>query len=151
MRKITDVISKPSEALRAMVDGLLEQSKREDFVIDMSEWGRYDSEKEVCFGCAATCALQKLSGHNLREGFIEDVRTRAAIYEFDRSSVDVFENAVNYARCGDLYYLISFFKKDVPPGNKFEEWNDKWHLSEYWEEEIPKIEAVIKDMQEAGY
>lgn len=145
MRKITDVISKPSEALRAMVDGLIEQSKRKDFVIDMINWG--SKVNGVCYGCAATCTIQKLAGVNFDSDEIGDTETRAVVLGFDRDELNNFENSIEDVRSGLVLSLFIFF--DMPPKN---EYDNRWYMhDDDWLSQIPVIEATIKEMQEAGY
>lgn len=63
MIKIREKITKPSEMVRAMINGLRRQDEREDFHIKMDKWAGLGSldGKPVCFGCAATCAVQELT------------------------------------------------------------------------------------------
>jgi len=64
MRSIKELAPKPSDAITAMIEGLKEQSQRKDFEVDMLSFGRYFVMTDKCFGCAATCTLQKLYNKN---------------------------------------------------------------------------------------
>lgn len=125
MKKIKDIISKPSQALRAMVDGLYEQSTKDDFVIDMHTYlgtedigfERNGEEKIVCVGCAATCAVMKLTGtkfdpinveYNPNVGALEEYMSK--YYDFSFHDIRQFEQAVNAIRFNcDLSLLFAYF------------------------------------------
>jgi hypothetical protein len=102
MKLIKDIITKPSEALQAMVDGLLEQSKRGDFKIDMDTYGTYD-ENNICCGCAATCTVQKLLNKNLDK---ENIDYESHSEFFGIEDIIEFESVMNEARMGYFSILI---------------------------------------------
>jgi hypothetical protein len=61
MRRIKDIVSKPSQLIIAMCDGLEKQNKRRSFRVRMDTFGA--SRGKVCYGCAATCALSDIFGY----------------------------------------------------------------------------------------
>lgn len=170
--KIRDIVTKPSEALQAMVDGLKEQDEREDFEIDMDVWGMV--RNKMCFGCAATCAIQKIAGKNLNHdipkeymdkstGEIRAVHLHEEILglETTQEATD-FECAINNARKGKLPLLFKFF--DIYPVDymtyaKYKTltciYDDKNNLmsmeTNNWRKFIPFVEKKIMQLQEAGY
>jgi len=151
MRKIRDIISKPSEALRAMVDGLLEQSQREDFLIEMSDWG--SATEKVCFGCAATCTLQKVAGINLMPGTqrygVGNLDWRSDQLGLDENDVNHFENAMNDARMGDLETLFEYFDIDVQGLGLIRDY--EWYLhNDNWRKQLPQVEETIQYLISKG-
>ena len=110
-------ISKPSEAIRAMIEGLKENSDREDFKIDMGSFGKTD-ESNICFGCAATCTLQKLSGVKFTKEniFRADRRTIAINRHLSEGDIILskqlfnFESAIDGLRTGCYIDIIYFFE-----------------------------------------
>ena len=120
MKKITYFVSKPSQIVRAMINGLYKQSKRENFQIDMRTFGAnrrkmlaayhdYSMPKrKTCFGCAATCALQEITGIMLTQDEISYTlyRERAAGLDGTRR----FEQAVDYLRRGNLLGFYEYCK-----------------------------------------
>ena len=143
-RQIKDIISKPSEALQAMVDGLKAQSEREDFVIDMDSYGTHDYK--ICYGCAATCTIQQLTGKKLTSKNIDETSDRAKFLKLDEYDLDDFEFIMNNVRSG--YYiegLLQYF--NITKRVKRPCFSLKSHN---WKEEIPKVKKYIKYLQEKG-
>lgn len=145
MKKITDYISKPSEALKAMVDGLINQSKRKDFKIDMKYFGR--GVKGVCFGCAATCAIQQITGRKFTATNVgdEDFEKREKVMKVDYC---VFEDCINLARKGIMYDLFNFFQL----GSYFiHSYNSRFNLeNDNLESQLPKVEKLIAELKAKG-
>lgn len=136
-------ITKPSEAAQAMVDGLRIQSKRSDFKIDMDDFGSTDGK--ICFGCAATCAIQVL---NKKDFTVEDLRSRAiSRRQAVRAAADKvarFESAINCFRMGVPIGLFNFFDIDYPAFTR----SQNWYLDDdNWEDQLPKVEAYIKKLK----
>jgi hypothetical protein len=61
MRKISDIISKPSEALQEMLNGLNESKTWKNFELDMDTYGEVSRGVTICFGCAATCTVYAIA------------------------------------------------------------------------------------------
>ena len=102
-------IDRPSQALRAMCDGLEEADSRPDFEIDMSTYG--EVRNNICFGCAATCALQELleepfTALEINDRYISGRTLYAARLE---PGWDFFEFAIDEARKARLHTLFEFF------------------------------------------
>lgn len=93
-------------AVEAMINGLLTQDQREDFRIDMNSFGR--TSQQICFGCAATCAVQQLVGINLKA---DTITHRYETLNVDRGDIYEFEHAINALRMGALGVLFDYFKK----------------------------------------
>jgi hypothetical protein len=145
MKKIKDVITKPSEALQAMVDGLLEQSQRSDFKIDMNIFGKYDSYDNICYGCAATCTVQKLLNKNLTK---ENINMNLHSEFYGIEDICKFESVMNDARGGYLERLFEYFDLS----DKFEDDFDNrfWLETDNWQEELPEVNELIKELKEKG-
>lgn len=137
-------ITKPSEAAQAMVDGLRAQSKRSDFRIAMDTFGSTDGK--ICFGCAATCAIQVLNKRNFT---VEDlcnggISRRQAIPAEKSAKIARFESAINLFRIGIPIELFDFFEIDYPAFTR----NQNWHLNDdNWEKQLPKVESYIQKLK----
>ena len=145
MRKITDIISKPSQALQAGVDGLRAQDARPGFCVSMSTYGV--EINGICFGCLATCALQQLAEKNLGPGDILGTWWRAKALGFEQEDVNRFEIVMDLAREGDLRGLFRFFglpPEEVPAC--------EWRLLQAnWREQLPAVEKTIEELRQNGY
>lgn len=117
MRKIKDIVQKPSDAVDAMIKGLIRQSKRKGFKIQMQSYGGYSAEEQVCFGCAATCTLQEIAGKNLTRSYMVGYNLRLEELELvdDSSAYDEFdfEMSIDRLRTGKPEMLLRFFEVDV--------------------------------------
>lgn len=98
-------------AVEAMIVGLETQSKRDDFRIAMSTFGKAYKKygKPVCFGCAATCAVQQLTGVNIGVDNIEPKNHADAIGTLAEDTID-FEGAIDGLRTGYIDGLAEYFK-----------------------------------------
>jgi len=145
MESIKELIqSKPSIALQAMVDGLREQSKRKDFEIRMSTFGH--SDNKYCYGCAATCAIQKIANKNLSRENIIVYGQRAKFLNFDPIELNSFELAIDDARIGYLNRLFNFCGTAAAL-NKLSYYGLFELSTNDWEEQLPKVELLIKELQ----
>ena len=143
MESIKQLIqNKPSIALQAMVDGLKEQSKRKDFKIRMTTFG--ESNNKFCYGCAATCTLQKIAGKDLTADNIGLTNDRATFLKFDPIELKSFELAIDEAREGCLYELFNFCGTAVL--NKISYYGFRLKTDD-WEEQLPIVEKLIKELQ----
>jgi hypothetical protein len=134
--------NKPSVALQAMVNGLQAQSNRDDFRIRMSTYGAYGGG--ICYGCAATCALQELAQVNFDFPAISSLKKRAAACSFSYEETDKFEAAIDNARLGELAGLFRFC--EIPYMGGFDFW---FCLEDYsWVEELGKVEKAIAEMKQ---
>ena len=115
-KKIRDIISKPSEAVDAMINGLLKQEVRKDFIIDMDTYGQVgkvhptDEGDNVCFGCAATCTVQEITSINYTsKSSIYTIGNRSDSCGIDADDLGLFEAAIDELRQGNLYTLFMYF------------------------------------------
>ena len=149
MRKIKDIISKPSEALEAMVAGLLKQSQRADFIINMSTFGSENThDKRKCFGCAATCTIQQLAGKDLTPANISSEIKRADALDFDYEDMESFEMAIESARHGGMWRLFKYFNMDCP--EDLEEAGFNLNTSD-WDRQIDDVRKFIDVLKREGY
>lgn len=147
---IDKIKGKPSNALRYMVQGLLEQSKRKRFVIEMSTFGRqgYVDNTTICMGCAATCTIQKIANKNIPLKKIDATHARAASLRLDVIEVIDFESAIDGARCGNLFELFRFCKRGKVHRTQYD---NKFYLdNEDWKNDIPKVRKLIKKLKSKG-
>jgi hypothetical protein len=161
-------LSCPSGALEAMLQGMLEQDERPDFVIEMRTFGDATASmaaNRACFGCAATCAAQHAAGVDLTPETITSPRrrtpgivftsagdrTRARALRVTRTLLRQFEVAMEFARKGDMNHLFQFFYgvKSTEPSQYFDA---RIYLTDDdWREQIPAIRCLIIDLKAAGY
>lgn len=145
MRRIKELAPKYSDAIRAMIDGLKKQSAREDFVIVMNTYGRCNNY--ICFGCAATCTIQELSGKNYKHKVIRDFTSKALYTNIFASDLANFESCIDDFRAGITCSLLWFYDLedvDFPVPD--------WYLStDNWQEELPKVENYLEEVIKLGY
>lgn len=143
---------KPSNAVKAMISGLKNQSKRKDFRIDMADFGGY--EEGVCFGCAATCSVQELSGKNFLPNSysIRGTVNRAAFLNMHFDDLTKFEYSIDSLRNGVLYSLLDYFRVPLDLTVQLNsEFGYLWKMNTYnWEKEIPKIQPFLDRLIELG-
>lgn len=157
----TDYLPTPSSAIRAMCDGLVNQSKREDFGIEMSSYGGtskvYQPEtktfKEMCFGCAATCTIQEI--------FQKNVTPRTArmdkhhlLDEVGKAEVERFEYMINDLRNGMLWTLLDYYEVVANfTGRQISAMElGLPDLGTYnWEKGLPAYRKLARKLEELGY
>lgn len=146
---------KPSVALRAMCDGLRAADKRPGFIIAMWSYGHAD--KTFCYGCAATCTLQEITGVEFTPERLQVRRLtqlsfnrQAAICKLSTPDVIEFEGAMEFARAGHLAYLYDFLgiatesRINPKPDENWRLWDNNWRT------ELPKVRAFIRKLEKAG-
>lgn len=119
------------------------------FVLDMHTYGNH--RDGVCYGCAATCTVMKLTEQNLPKDYIRSDKGRAAWLGFDACELDKFELAINSARCFFFSDLFRFFGL---PGNEASAFNDMYpntFMGDDWRRYEEKMRSVVEAMEEAGY
>lgn len=147
MKSIKELAPKPSDALQAMVDGLLNQSKRTTFEIDMNGYGGAD---KICYGCAATCTIQQLAGKNLIPRDILDCTSRAESLGFDPRELGDFEIAINEARMGQLLHLFIFYNLHYKSKEKYK-YDSHFYLEDNdWREQLPQVITLIELLKSKG-
>lgn len=146
MRKIKDLINKPSEALEAMVRGVERVKAKEwdNFVIDLDTFGY--KVGNTCFGCMATCAVYELGGKSPDTDNVLE-KQRYFYLGFDKCDLDDFEVAMNSARMGGFISLFRYFGFEY----NFQYDNRFCITNENWETEIEKVNVLIKEMQDDGF
>ena len=99
-------------AVTAMIAGLNVQDERENFTINMEDYGdsHYDDDmgEVMCFGCAATCAIQQYFGVDFDEDDIFQDTKRAAAVNLNIKTYNWFEGAIDSLRRADTYHLADF-------------------------------------------
>ena len=110
MKSIKEVLPKPSDAINAMIVGLMEiPKKNKNFKVDMGTFGTKDGN--ICYGCAATCTTfqalnKKITGDNIDGLFREESNQ----YPDD---IGRFESVIDELRMGDLDFLFEFYGLDI--------------------------------------
>ena len=148
-RDIKELCPTPYDAIFAMVKGLKKYSKRKRFLIDMTTFGRLSlmNNKKVCFGCAASCAIQEISKTSFKPNklYSLDLHTRAQITNFDAKQLRDFEDALDIARMGQLDILFHFYNLDsfhrIDYDNEFRLVNDNW------ESQLPAVIKIAKQIK----
>lgn len=131
-------------AVQAMVDGLRNQNERSDFRIDMDTFGEYTGS--ICFGCAATCAVQQITGVQFNDARI--IYARERVIEHDIEDLADFECAIDSIRKGSFAEIAEYFNKEIPDVFYYV-FGGTWHLGDYdWEQQLPGIEDFIAKLKE---
>jgi len=145
MRLIKDIVPKPSDAVQAMIDGLLEQDARKGFKVDMDTFG--SSMDGICYGCAATCAVQKIAGKDLPADVIGMAREEAEFLGFDLKDVIDFEFAIDDLRAGDTKGLSEYYDRFISDELRYPEFS--LH-SRDWREQLPAVQEYCNKLKAAG-
>jgi hypothetical protein len=144
MKKISDIISKPSEALQAMVDGLIASKTWENFELDMSTYGNHKLG-EVCFGCAATCTVYAIAKKQPNNNNIYSVGTRSIALDLERSDLFLFEHLIDSARRGLIKPLFHYFQMGWSHENYYDR---RFDLNEInWEKKLPEVKKLIAELK----
>ena len=131
---------------------------------DDAEYMAYsnNSNTKVCFGCAATCALQYLTGMNLgTNSKVNTVLGRSSFYGLEPQETKLFEYAIDHFRGGYPKSLISFYyNKDSEEFKNLEIQGflnpTEWYLHTHnWEEQLnlvyPYLDRLKTYLCGAGY
>lgn len=151
-------ITKPSQALRAMAEGLRETRNKTAGRVEevrMDTFGHATQQTSppqvICYGCAATWAIQKLCPDYKIGGEISSAGCRdERIAEAGLATIAVieeFEYAIDQARRGRLGALFKFFEmvpsKVAPDG--------AWCMgTDTWERQLPVVDEYIKALEAQG-
>ena len=99
-------------AFSAMIKGLKNQEKREDFTINMGSYGEVysnnDIDQKICAGCAATCAIQEYFGINFDADNIYQRYHRADAVGVDFNTIIKLETAIEDLRTGSVRVLSDY-------------------------------------------
>ncbi len=149
MIKITDIITKPSEAIQAMIDGLEASKKWKNFELNMGTFGEAGKSMDLCFGCAATCTVFNMVGKIPVVGAIEQTKIRSKFLNIDYDDLNTFESAIDDVRRGDFRELFEYFGIHYKYARMF---STRITLFEdTWEENIHHFKASIIKLKEEGY
>jgi hypothetical protein len=153
-REVRELAPKPSDAIKAMIAGL-RGIPSDSFVVVMSSFGGtgYINGRNVCFGCAATCAAHKLAGKQPSCKHITDEQQRAEYLDFDPQDLMDFEIAIDDFRQGWLGELLEDYygldRQKLPDELTADQ---PWDLhSNNWQEQLPAIEAYVAELEAAGF
>lgn len=151
MLSIKEKAPKISDALQAMVDGIKTQTARPDFELYMFSFG--DFNDNICYGCAATCAIQQIAGKNLTPENIRGVRCRSYALELDAKELCAFEEAISNFALGDgsLGLLSHFYNVPIPESiiNEVKKW-PRIDFSTKLEYSLQHTSKIIQALQEHG-
>lgn len=162
-------ISRPSQALQAMIDGL--QGREKNQHVDMASFGYRLEGHHTCYGCAATWTLQQLRGEPLPGEYFTafdedcvalrdaslDTQERSHVLKQRDYEVESFEIAMDHARQGLLKTLFEFFglsKSDVKSFNDYCHSNGvrvRRLINESWEDCLPDYVELVKHLEKQGY
>lgn len=124
MKSIYDMAPKPSDAIYAMVAGLIKAIRRQyvDFKLDMSTFGGVNTnnsdQKVICVGCAATVTLFELHNKQLDKNSIWHYEVRASHLEINADELSSFEDDINMLRQGYVRYLLcAYWKRNLIPAH----------------------------------
>ena len=153
MNYFVKLTKKPSVAIWAMINGIWKSDARDDFKINMSTFG--DIADEVCYGCAATCAIQEITGIEFKSSdILYTIDNRAEIL-FGRNYVDYlpdlnkFEDAIDEFRNGDPVDLLDLYGIEDEDISYI---SSNWKLrNNNWRKELIKIEIYVKQLEDRGY
>jgi hypothetical protein len=148
-------IKKPSQALRAMVDGLRDTLRiSSGSAVEMGSSG--DVKSGIMSGGAAHHAIFHLCGRipfsDLPAGFRRPhhawwVKVSKAT-KVDWGDIQQFACAMEHARQGTFDLLFRMFEVDVL---RAEEFDGAYHLMDKnWSGQLGEVEKTIKKMEEAG-
>lgn len=145
MRKISDIISKPSEALHAMVNGLNESKTWKNFELDMDTYGEVSRDVTICFGCAATCTVYAIAKKQPENNSILTIGLRSMALDFEHTDLYLFETLIDSARRGLMKPLFHYFQM----GWSHEKYYDnRFNLTEdNWEEQLPEVKKLIFELK----
>ena len=104
---------KPSLAVKVMIKGL--DNPPPNFHFDMDSFGFV--REDECMGCAATVALQEITGHRFTLDEIAGTGPRGSALGLDFGDVEQFENAVDELRLGAEDKLGEFCEVKMPCPN----------------------------------
>ncbi|MCK5608227.1 hypothetical protein KAR91_40475 [Candidatus Pacearchaeota archaeon] len=133
------------DAVQAMIVGIERQNERKDFEIVMSSYGGKIEIDSVCYGCAATCAIQELFKKDFTDKRIKDRWNRSEFMDCDEGDLYYFESAIDFFRMGDDRYICNLLQM---PKLQYELMTrPTWELIDSYEnfvDTLPKIMKWIK-------
>lgn len=106
-RTIKSIIPTPSLAVRAAIEGIEHYRSHPNFKFNLRRFG--GSYGYICYGCAATAAVQWIAKTDLTPDNIGNRHLRAAFLEFEFGDLEGFECAIDGLRCGCPDSLASYY------------------------------------------
>ena len=162
LKRMRDVCPNPSDAVRAMVMGLRTARQTSNFFVDMDVYSHVNSwsDKKICYGCAATCAifesLNLWAGMGMREYAASRGRGNE---EVDAAGVESltgvawtdlkrWESTIDALRLGDPGCIYRYYGVDL---SKYVNIPNLPLLgNSYSEAELQKYEAFADALKTAG-
>jgi len=142
---------RPSQAVRAMIDGLLAADRREGFKVDMNTFERYF--EGICYGCAATCALQQMGGYPL---IFDTSGVHRHVWATRREMMEQFvlmESAIDFFRLGVIKNLLKFYGYNYLGWLKAcaDDAPEKLYMTNgTWRDQIPVAEQWVEFLESKG-
>lgn len=148
MKTMKDYAPKPSDAIRAMIDGLRASKTWDRFHVDMGSYGK--NIGVTCYGCAATCAIQQATGIMFHWNGIAQPSLRASKVNVTLDDLSEFEIAIDAFRRGAVEWIFRYYEilpEDTPRLYGSESW--ALHGND-WEDELPLVEKYLEKVIAAG-
>ena len=106
MKILDEIQGKPSIAILRTIEGMRRLKQNKNFELDMFTFGKV--KEGICYGCAATAAIQEIAQIELTQENISMISQRAKALSFDLKELYRFEHAINDARVGNIVNLLKF-------------------------------------------
>ena len=137
---------KASELVLAMVEGL----ENHKYEVDMETFGT--TREGVCYGCAATNAIARISGKSPRfTSHISSERTWSKATKATKEFIRTLEFAFNTLRWGDLSVFNEYANiiqvKEIPVA--YGEGLPALH-NRTWQEDLPAYRKLAEQLQKDG-
>jgi hypothetical protein len=156
IRLIKDLAPKPSDAIKAMLEGLRTLPGC-DFEVDMATFGdttwkwQKDRQVEICCGCAATCAVHQLA-HKKPDPSHMGYRTRANYLGLYYGDMRNFEAAIDDFRRGNASQLFWYYDLGSVDVSAEFWYSQPWCLNNNnWPDQLPLIEEYRQKLVVAGF
>ena len=130
MRILDEIQGKPSIAILRTIQGMRRLKQNKNFKLDMFTFGKV--KEGICYGCAATAAIQEIAQIELTQENICTTSQRAKALSFDPKELHLFEHAINDARVGDMVNLLKFCDITNVDARR-----------RYWERRWIRIQSII--------
>lgn len=155
--RIRDLVKKPSQVIDAMIHGLQKAADDPEFRFDMLTFG--DVREDICYGCAATCAVQELYGIRFTpEQYLKTAQTGQKgtychIAVLGDSDIPEFEYMIDSLRSGHLADLLRYCL--IAPDLTNARWRalcSRWeavYLNEDdWQAQVPLMQEICQELKD---
>lgn len=146
MNSMKNYCPTPSSAIRAMINGLRNQSQRDDFSVDMLTFGAHIGS--TCFGCAATCAVQQATGINFTRDSIKSCVSKSKAVGVSPLHLQQFEYVIDDLRLGAIAPLFEYYDLDIP--RELICLDLPLMVNSTWEDSLPAYEALAAELEKSG-